>query len=214
MADIDVTKRGRTGGPGGRGPDEPFQERTGFRLSWGAIFAGLVVAMVLQLVLGLLGIGVGLAWWDAGDPVQTLGIGAGIWAAISAIIALFAGGATAGRMAGILTPGDSAIHGVLVWGLSMITTVFLATSGVGMVLGGAFDAAQSPLAATVFEERQAELERQAEQATEALGESVEDVGMMADEASSAVAEGAWWALLAMALGLGAAVGGATVTAKE
>lgn len=214
MADIDVTRREAGRGPDERGPGGPFRERTGFRLSWGAIFAGLVVAMVLQLVLGLLGIGVGLAWWDSGDAVQSLGIGAGIWAAVSAIIALFAGGATAGRMAGVLTPGDSAIHGVLVWGLSMITTVFFATSGVGMIMGTAFDAAQSPLAATVFEDRQEELERQAEEATEALGESVEDAGLMAEETSSAVAEGAWWALLAIALGLGAAVGGATVTAKE
>jgi hypothetical protein len=212
MADIDVTRRGR-GEAGERVAGEPFSERTGFRLSWGAIFAGLVVAMVLQLVLALLGVGIGLAWWDQGDPLQTLGIGAGIWAAVSTIIALFAGGATAGRLAGILTPGDGAIHGVLVWGLATITTIFFATSGVSMLVGGTFSAAQSPLAATVFEERQAEIERQAEEAAERLGESLEDVRTQGIP-SDTVAQGAWWALLAMALGLGAAVGGATMTARE
>lgn len=209
MADIDVTQK-----RGGRGRSEPVWERTGFRLSWGAIFAGLVIAMVLQLVLGLLGLGIGLAWWDQGDPLQTLGIGAGIWAVVSAIIALFVGGATAGRLAGILNRGDGALHGVLVWGLSMIATIFLVTNGVGMLVGGTFSAAQSPLAASVFEERQAEIEQQTEEAAEALGESLEDPRILADEASDRAAQGAWWALIAMALGLGAAVGGATMTAKE
>lgn len=38
-------------------------ERTGFRLSWGAIFAGLFVAIGLHLVLALLGVAIGFTAW-------------------------------------------------------------------------------------------------------------------------------------------------------
>src|SRR3546814_18266899 len=52
------------------------------RISWGAIFAGVVVAMSLQLVLGLLGLGIGLATIDPAteqNPFGRLGTGAGLW---------------------------------------------------------------------------------------------------------------------------------------
>ena len=209
MADIDVTRTDRAPRRG-----EPTLERTGFRMSWGAIIAGLVVATVLQVVLGLLGLGIGLAWWDAGDPVQTLGIGAGVWAAMSMLIALFIGGATTGRLAGILTTGDGALHGVVVWGLSVIVTVFMVTSGVGVVMGGTMNLAQSPLAATVFEERRAEIEREIDEMGEAVGEAIDDPRLWAEDATDRAAQGAWWALLAMGLGLGAAIGGASMTARE
>lgn len=37
------------------------------RISWGAVFAGLVVALVVQFILSLLGIGIG---FGAMDPLQ------------------------------------------------------------------------------------------------------------------------------------------------
>ena len=37
------------------------------RLSWGAIFAGVVIAVAIQLVLGILGTGIGLTMVD---PVE------------------------------------------------------------------------------------------------------------------------------------------------
>ncbi len=117
---------------------DPVIEHTGFRLSWGAIFAGLVVAMVLQVLLSLLGLAIGLTVWDPGDPAAALGVGAGVWVAVAGLISLFVGGIVAGRMAGVLTPGDGAMHGVVLWGLSVIVTLWLTTAGVGMVLGGAF----------------------------------------------------------------------------
>lgn len=135
-ADIDVVRK------------TPLFERTGFRLSWGAILAGLVIALVSQIVLAVLGIAVGLTIWDPGDPARGLGIGAGIWAAASTLIALFAGGVVTGRLAGVLTPGDGALHGGVMWGLSVIATVWLAAAGVGTVLGGAFQIVGGAAAAT------------------------------------------------------------------
>jgi hypothetical protein len=141
MADIAVQSR------------EPLVEHTGFRLSWGAIFAGLFVAMGLQLVLSLLGVAIGLSAWspatvggvDAGDVAT----GVGIWAAVSALIALFAGGATTGRLAGILRRKDGALHGVVLWALTTVATIWLIVSGMGFLLGGAFDIVSRTAAATV-----------------------------------------------------------------
>ncbi|MDQ3556811.1 MAG: hypothetical protein M3409_08545 [Gemmatimonadota bacterium] len=140
MADIEVTREGR-----GR---DVLVEQTGFRLSWGAIFAGLVVATVLQIALSLLGIGLGFLGWNPGDPVADLGRGAAIWAAITAIVTLFIAGMTTGRLAGVLTRGDGALHGVVMWGLSTLLAVWLISSGVSTLLGTAFGVVSRTAAAT------------------------------------------------------------------
>jgi hypothetical protein len=127
-------------------------ERTGFRLSWGAIFAGLFVAVGLHLVLALLGIAVGFTAWDPASPGTDPGrvaMGVGIWAAISGLIALFVGGMTTGRLAGVLTQRDGALHGVVLWSLTTIMVLWLVVSGLGFLLGGAFGIIGRTAAATV-----------------------------------------------------------------
>ena len=76
------------------------------RVSWGAVLAGVVVALVAQLILNLLGIGIGAATLDPGagaaeNPSATsFSIGAGVWFGLSGILASLAGGYAAGRLAG------------------------------------------------------------------------------------------------------------------
>lgn len=128
-------------------------ERTGFRLSWGAIFAGLFVAIGLHLVLALLGIAVGFAAWDPAQPGGATGgdvaTGVGIWAAVSALIALFAGGTTTGRLAGILNAKDGFLHGAVLWALTTVVVLWLIISGLGFLLGGAFGIIGRTASATV-----------------------------------------------------------------
>lgn len=137
MADIAVE---RSRGTGGR-ENDPLIERTGFRLSWGAIFAGFVVATVLQMVLSILGAAVGLAAFDPGqgDSARGLGIGVLIWFALTAIISMFIGGMTTGHLAGVLTRGDGRLHGVIMWSLSTLLALYFASMGAGRLLGGVFD---------------------------------------------------------------------------
>ena len=137
MADIGV----------GRSGDAAIIEHTGFRLSWGAIFAGFVTATVIHITLSLLGIAIGFTTWDVGDPARDLGVGVGIWTGISALIALFVGGLTTGRLAGVLTRGDGALHGVIMWGISTLVNLWLLASGAGIILGGAFGLVQSTVGA-------------------------------------------------------------------
>lgn len=115
------------------------EPRTVRRISWGAILAGVVIALVVQLVLGILGLGIGASTIDPiseSNPVSGVGIGAGIWFAVSLLLALFAGGYVAGRMAGIPRRQDGLLHGVLTWGLTTLLMFYLLTTTVGGLIGG------------------------------------------------------------------------------
>lgn len=124
-------------GPAHGPKTEPVLEHTGFRMSWGAIVAGMLVATALHIVLAVAGLAVGMEIWEPGDRVDTLGAGLGIWTVLSGIIALFIGGLTTGRLAGILTREDGFLHGAVLWSLSTIFAAWLLASGVGTILGGA-----------------------------------------------------------------------------
>ena len=111
----------------------------GPRVSWAALLAGVTVALVSQLLLGVLGIAIGASTIDPlreADPAAGLGTGAGIWFALTGLISLFAGGWTAGHLAGIPRITDSTLHGVLTWGLSTLLTFYLLTTSVGALIGG------------------------------------------------------------------------------
>jgi hypothetical protein len=120
---------------------DPLVERTGFRLSWGAIFAGFVVATVLQMVLSTLGAAIGLAAFDPREATSARGLGIGVlvWFALTAIISMFIGGMTTGHLAGVLTRGDGRLHGVIMWSLSTLLAIYFATMGAGQLLGGVFN---------------------------------------------------------------------------
>ena len=66
------------------------------QISWGAVLAGVVVALVTQLVLNMLGIGIGAATLDPvardNPSAMSFSIGAGIWFAVAGILAALAGG--------------------------------------------------------------------------------------------------------------------------
>lgn len=108
------------------------------RISWGAISAGVVMAVVTQFMLSLLGAGVGLSAMGPGSSVGSFGLGAAIWWSVSALIAMYTGGWFASRMAGVATTGDGVVHGILTWGVSTILTLFLFSTAVGKIVGGGF----------------------------------------------------------------------------
>lgn len=121
------------------------------RISWGAVFAGVVMVIAVQLLLSMLGLGVGLGTVSpaGGDTpsATTLGLGAGLWWGISYLIALFVGGYVAARLAGRLLGWDGGLHGLLVWAFTLLVTFYLLTTAVGSVIGGAFHAVSATLSA-------------------------------------------------------------------
>ncbi|RZL16708.1 MAG: hypothetical protein EOO62_00480 [Hymenobacter sp.] len=111
----------------------------GKRISWGAIFAGALLAIVLQLALSLLGLGVGLGTIDPlteQNPMAGIGIGAAIWWIVTMLGSLYLGATVASRLAGMPRPTDGLLHGLLTWAVVTMLTFYLLTTAVGRIIGG------------------------------------------------------------------------------
>lgn len=112
------------------------------RVDWGAVLAGVVVALVTQLILNMIGIGIGAASLDVsgGDNpgATTFSIGAGIWFAVAGILAALAGGFAAGRLSGKPKETTAGWHGVTSWALATLLTIYFVSSSVGGIIGGAY----------------------------------------------------------------------------
>src|SRR5215213_4413541 len=121
------------------------------KVTWGAVFAGVVVMLVTQLILNLLGIGIGAATLDPGagaaenPSASTFSIGAGIWFLLSGILASLAGGYAAGRLAGKPKESTASWHGLTAWALTTLVIFYLLTTTVGGILGGAYRTVTSAL---------------------------------------------------------------------
>jgi hypothetical protein len=109
------------------------------RVSWGAIFAGLLVTMVIQLMLTLLGVGIGAATIDPlkeQNPAEGLATGSAIWLIGSALISVFIGSCIAGRLSGAPRRADGLLHGVVTWSAATVLTVLFLVTAAGTILGG------------------------------------------------------------------------------
>jgi hypothetical protein len=113
--------------------DRPFA-----RISWGAVFAGAIIALATQIVLALIGMAIGLATLNpaTGDnPSGTaLGAGAAIWLVVSNLVSLFIGGYIAARLAGRF---NGWLHGLITWGTLTLLTLMLLTTAAGQLIGAA-----------------------------------------------------------------------------
>lgn len=112
------------------------------KVSWGAVFAGAVLALVIQLILNMLGIGIGAATLDPGSgdnpSASSFSIVAGIWFAVAGILAALAGGYAAGRLAGQPKESTAGWHGLTAWAVSTLIIFYLLTTTVGSIMGGTF----------------------------------------------------------------------------
>jgi hypothetical protein len=121
------------------------------RLSWGAILAGVVIALITQIVLNLIGIAVGaalLAPLSGGSPLAaSFSTGAGIWFALSTILAALAGGYTAGKFSGMQNESTAGWHGLTTWALTTLLLSYLLSSALGGLGGDAKSSAQTAVQA-------------------------------------------------------------------
>lgn len=221
--------------------DRTVQHATHSRyVVWGPIIAGTVAALSVQLVLTLLGVGVGAAATDPltdAEPTRGLGIGAAIWSIVSGLIAFGIGGFLAGNMLGPGRPAPGAAHGFMSWALAAVLGVTLAAISGAMLAGGA--AIGVPSAITVRNQQNlgtslagalggggrtdARLtdpgattrDRGATAgATTPSGLDVNEAAA-AEDAADAVAQSALWATIALIAGaVGATVGGAMGRRRE
>jgi hypothetical protein len=136
--------RGDTDAPH-RSPVTPAEDARTIQLnkvSWGAVVAGVVVALVVQLILNLFGVGIGAATLNpatSDNPsAANFSIVAAIWWTVAGIVASFAGGYAAGRLAGAPNESTAGWHGLTAWALTSLVIFYLLTSAVGSIVGGAY----------------------------------------------------------------------------
>jgi hypothetical protein len=112
------------------------------RISWAAVFGGVILVVAIQLLLSLLGAGVGLGTvnTNAGSTPgsNTFGIIAGLWWIVSSCVAVGVGGFAAAWLAGVEIRFDGVLHGLITWGVATLLTFWLLTSAIGGIIGGGF----------------------------------------------------------------------------
>lgn len=124
-----------------RGWPSPFTRVEGMKVSWGGIFGGVLVALGLLMLLSSLGLAVGISAADPGETeAATLGTAAGIWGAVSLLVALFIGGFASTRIGAITDRTTGFFEGALVWVVSVLLMAYFAASGVTTLASGLFTA--------------------------------------------------------------------------
>ncbi|WP_034916127.1 MULTISPECIES: TIGR04086 family membrane protein [Erwinia] len=114
------------------------------RISWSAIFAGVIISIVIYLLLSILGTAIGATTIDPlkeQNPLDGLGKGALIWTGLSMFISIAAGAFITGRLA----QREGALHGLLMWSVNTLVCVWFAislissaASGTASVIGSGF----------------------------------------------------------------------------
>jgi hypothetical protein len=103
----------------------------GVAYNWPAIFAGVVASLVIQMLLTMLGIGLGFLPLDApATSSDLLGVGwvTFLWWAIAGIVAAFAGGWIAGAAS---SAGSGRANGLAAWALTTVIVGAAAAYGAG-----------------------------------------------------------------------------------
>ena len=122
------------------------------RAAWGAILAGVVAALVVQLLLNVLGIGLGASTLDAANTgdnpsAAAASIVPAVWIVGSGILASLLGGVVAGRLCGTADGNTARWHGFLSWCVATLVVFYLLTTAVGGLIGGAASALGSTIGA-------------------------------------------------------------------
>lgn len=114
------------------------------RVSWGAILAGAATALVTQLMLSALGLGLGFGSIDpasTGTPsAGTLAMSAAAWWIVAGLLASLAGGYIAGRLCNPAVRSKGGYHGLVSWAATTLVVAVLLGSAAGGVVSGAFGA--------------------------------------------------------------------------
>ena len=110
----------------------------GMKVSWGGVFAGVLVALGVSMLLAALGVAIGVSAVDPGaTDARTIGLGAAVWGGLQLLIALFIGGMVATRVGAIIDTTTGFFEGVLVWVVGLLLMAYLAGSGIASVASGA-----------------------------------------------------------------------------
>lgn len=101
---------------------------------WGPIIAGILIAVVAQLMLSALGAAVG--GYSAGEAAPAaIGRGIGIWAILSLFISLFLGGWVMAASCGPMNKKTAMLNATIMWATTLVISGWLLASGVSGTFG-------------------------------------------------------------------------------
>ncbi|HSU57152.1 MAG TPA: hypothetical protein VLT36_24130 [Candidatus Dormibacteraeota bacterium] len=197
------------------------------RASWGAIFAGVFVTVVLQLMLTLLGAAIGFATFQSQDSTQGTTTASGIWMLVSGLVSVWVGACIAGRLAGGPRRADGMLHGIITWSVATVAALLLLATAFGAVLGGVGSflgtalnsaAGQNGLAALETQGRNlagdmqqalpptgrdnSAVDQNSQQGQDnAAAQTTQNVKELGHKAAPGAAQGSLWGFIALLLGL-------------
>lgn len=174
------------------------------RVRWGPIFAGLVVAISVQLVLSALSAAIGLTNISgSGAPrsnADDVGVAVGIGSIIGLFIALVVGGWVTTRASGPMNRSTALLNGAILWATTLAISAWLLSSGVS----GAFGLVASNAGTAI---------NQAQQSGVGLPNKVPNVtAQQARDVAGNAAKVGWSFALGSLLGLAASLIGASAGA--
>jgi hypothetical protein len=105
------------------------------RVQWGPIIAGVLTSIATLLILSVLGLAIGASVFEPRDAGESIGTGAAIWGALSAIVAFFLGGWVAAKTAAVGGPGSGMINGLMVGATILALLLWLVGSGIASIVG-------------------------------------------------------------------------------
>lgn len=133
--EVTTERRYNSNGNGNGNSTENFSDR----VHWGAIIAGLVVAISSQLLLSAIGAAMGFGnIADSGAPrsdSDNVAGAVGIWTIISLFISLFIGGWITARSFGSVNRSTAALNGAILWATTVAISAWLLASGVSGAFG-------------------------------------------------------------------------------
>ncbi len=108
------------------------------RTDWGAIWGGVFTFVAIWSVFGALGLAIfaSAANPNAAAPVGGMSVGLGIWIVVLTIIAMYVAGRETGRLAAVDNRHDGLIHGMIMFGLSVVAAMILTVLGGNTLSGG------------------------------------------------------------------------------
>lgn len=188
------------------------------RVSWGALLGGATVALAIYSLLTMLGLAIGFTVMDRMDE-GNVGMGAGIWAFVSLLIALFFGG----WVATVCTSGENrteaVLYGVIVWGITSSLLVWLTAAGLSMGMGTVLAERGLPIDESTMSIRTPAIDDargEGEQNSDRRDRGEERNANANRNAGNreALRNAAWWSFGGTLLSLAAAIGGALLGPYE
>jgi hypothetical protein len=110
------------------------------RISWGAIFGGLFVALAVHLLLLSLGGAIGLSAIEprTQEDYTGIGVGSAIWTALTLLIGTGAGGYVASYLGATTHRADGVLHGLVTACLALVLLTWLVGGTVARTVSNLF----------------------------------------------------------------------------